>query len=202
MRGYYFITDSGLSAAGNDSDVRSAVRAGIDVVQYREKQGSSAGLYVEALRLASICRDTGTLFIVNDRVDIALAVDADGVHLGQSDLPYDVARSLLGPYRIIGISVSSMDEAVEAVNAGADYIGVGPVFSTTTKADAAPPCGTSLIAEIKKSYNIPVIAIGGINLDNARDVIAAGADMVCAISAVVGGKDAEKEIKKFQELFQ
>jgi len=201
MRGYYFITDSGLSCAGNDSDVRSAVRAGLDVVQYRRKEGATGALYVEALRLASICRDTGTLFIVNDRVDIALAVDADGVHLGQDDMPYEAARDLLGPYRIIGISVSNMEEAIQAVSSGADYLGVGPVFATSTKADAAVPCGIELIKRIKDAFNIPVIAIGGIDRENAPAVISAGADMVCAISAVVTKENAEAEMRRFQALF-
>lgn len=201
MRGYYFITDSGLSLAGNESDVITAVSCGVRVVQYREKAGDSGALYREALRLVEICRGTSTRFIVNDRVDIALAVDADGVHLGQGDLPCDVARRLLGPGKIIGVSASTMDEAVLAVRSGADYLGVGPVFATATKPDASMPCGTSLITEIKRLYNIPVIAIGGIDMDNARDVIAAGADMVCAISAVVTRIDPQKEIAGFQSLF-
>ncbi len=201
MRGYYFITDSGLSLAGNLSDVRSAVSAGVSIVQYREKSGDTGALYKEALRLAEICRGTATKFIVNDRIDIALAVDADGVHLGQSDMPYDIARRILGPDKIIGITVHSVDEAVKAEREGADYLGVSPIFSTSTKKDAGIPAGLTLISEIRKKSSLPLIAIGGIDLSNAPDVIAAGADMVCAISAVITKPDVAAEIRRFQSLF-
>jgi len=202
VRGYYFITDSGLSIAGNLSDVRSAVSAGVSIVQYREKSGDTGALYKEALRLAEICRGTAAKFIVNDRIDITLAVDADGVHLGQSDMPYDVARRILGPDKIIGITVHSVDEAVKAEREGADYLGVSPIFSTSTKKDAGIPAGLTLISEIRKKSSLPLIAIGGIDLSNAPDVIAAGADMVCAISAVITKPDVAAEIKRFQKLFQ
>jgi len=201
VRGYYFITDSGLSLAGNLSDVRSAVSAGVSIVQYREKSGDTGALYKEALRLAEICRGTTTKFIVNDRIDIALAVDADGVHLGQSDMPYDIARRILGPDKIIGITVHSVDEAVKAEREGADYLGVSPIFSTSTKKDAGIPAGLTLISEIRKKSSLPLIAIGGIDLSNAPDVIAAGADMVCAISAVITKPDVAAEIRRFQSLF-
>jgi thiamine-phosphate pyrophosphorylase len=137
VRGYYFITDARLSRAGNESDVRDAVAAGVRVVQYREKGADTRAVYEEALRLREFCR--GALFVVNDRVDLALAVDADGVHLGQQDLPYDLARRLLGPEKIIGITVSSLAEALDAARLGADYLGVSPIFSTSTKADAGEP---------------------------------------------------------------
>lgn len=201
MRGYYFITDSGLSLAGNLSDVRSAVSAGVEIVQYREKSGESGALYEEALRLAEICRVTAAKFIVNDRIDIALAVNADGVHLGQSDIPYDVARRILGADKIIGITVHSVDEAVKAEREGADYLGVSPIFSTSTKKDAGIPAGLKLIADVKRVCKIPVVAIGGIDLSNAPEVIAAGADMVCAISAVITKPDVVGEMWKFHELF-
>ncbi len=201
MRGYYFITDSGLSLAGNLPDVRGAVSACVDIVQYREKSGDTGALYDEALRLAEICRGTVTKFIVNDRIDIALAVNADGVHLGQSDMPYDAARKILGADKIIGITVHSVDEAVKAEREGADYLGVSPIFSTSTKKDAGIPAGLKLIADVKSVCKIPVVAIGGIDLSNAPEVIAAGADMVCAISAVITKPDVAAEIKRFQKLF-
>jgi len=201
VRGYYFITDSGLSLAGNLSDVRSAVSAGVNIVQYREKSGDTGELYKEACGLAEIYRGTAAKFIVNDRIDIALAVDADGVHLGQSDMPYDIARRILGPDKIIGITVHSVDEAVKAEREGADYLGVSPIFSTSTKKDAGIPAGLTLISEIRKKSSLPLIAIGGIDLSNAPDVIAAGADMVCAISAVITKPDVAAEIRRFQSLF-
>ena len=201
MRGYYFITDSGLSRAGNVSDVRSAVSAGVKVVQYREKNKSTGDMYSEALELRHICRGSGTLFIVNDRIDIALAVDAEGVHLGQDDMPYSAARKILGSGRLIGISVSSVDEAVRADEAGADYLGVGPVFATSTKTDAGLPGGFNLVAAVKKRCGAPLAAIGGIDEYNAAEIIGAGADMICAISAVITHKEVEGRIRLFSSMF-
>lgn len=202
MRGYYFITDAALSRAGNVADVSAAVTAGVDVVQYRCKIPDTRPLYDEALSLVALCRGTGTAFIVNDRVDIALAVGADGVHLGQDDLPLDAARRLLGPDKIIGMTVHDLAEALAAGAAGADYLGVSPVFATTTKADAGPAAGLALLKQIRAArLGLPQVAIGGITLDNAPSVIAAGADMVCAISAVVTGVDAGDAMGKFQALF-
>jgi len=202
MRGYYFITDSNLSIAGNISDVQNAVRAGVSFVQYREKDKDTLFLYREALQISEICRSFNTPFVVNDRIDIAMAVDADGVHLGQTDMPYDVARSLLGKKKIIGITVHNIEEAILAEKQGADYIGVAPIFSTATKKDAGEPCGLKGLEEIKKVCKIPVAAIGGINISNAHDVIKAGADMICAISAVVSSNDVFGEIEKFNSLFK
>ena len=199
MKGYYFITDSDLSRNGNRSDVAEAVKAGVSVVQYRNKLGSSRALYEEALALRLLCRET--LFIVNDRTDIAIAVNADGIHLGQEDLPFSAARKLLGPDIIIGLTVHSLEEALEAQQLGADYLGVSPIYSTTTKPDAGPPSGLKLIRDIKKMVRLPLVAIGGIQLSNAAEVIAAGADSLCAISAVITKEDVCSEILRFQNLF-
>ncbi len=199
MIGYYFITDSGLSRAGNISDVKNALAARVKFVQYREKKASTKEMYEEAFKLKRICK--GNIFLVNDRIDIALAVGADGVHLGQEDLPYAVARKLLGKKKIIGLTVRSLREAKAAQKLGADYLGVSPVFSTTTKKGAGPPVGVRLINEIKKAVSIPLVAIGGINLLNAKEVILSGADGLCAISAIVTRPDVKKEIEKFQALF-
>jgi len=200
VRGYYFITDSKLSLAGNFNDVSMAVACGVSVVQYRNKNAKTREMYEEAVRLREICRDT--LFLINDRVDIALAVDADGVHLGQSDMPCEAARRLLGDKKIIGITVHNLAEAVEAESVGADYLGVSPIFQTATKPDAGKPSGISLIEEIRANVDIPLIAIGGIDHSNAKDVIRAGADGLCAISSVVAKEDVSAEIKKFQDSFR
>ncbi len=200
MKGYYFITDSGLSRAGNISDVAQAESCGGRVVQYRNKNGETREMYREAQRLREICRNAA--FLINDRIDIALAVNADGVHLGQSDMPYAAARKMLGPEKIIGITVHNLAEAVEAHNLGADYLGVSPIFPTATKPDAGKEAGIVLIEEISARIDIPLIAIGGINLANAPEVLRAGADGVCAISAVVAKENVGEEIKKFQELFR
>jgi thiamine-phosphate pyrophosphorylase len=199
VKGYYFITDSNLSRAGNVSDVKQAEACGVRVVQYRNKNAETLEMYKEALRLREICRNAA--FLINDRIDIALAVDADGVHLGQSDMPYKAAREMLGPDKIIGITVHNLAEALEAEVLGADYLGVSPIFSTKTKTDAGKPAGIVLIEEIREKVDIPLIAIGGINLANAPEVVSAGADGVCAISAVVAKENVSEAIRKFQELF-
>jgi thiamine-phosphate pyrophosphorylase len=200
LRGYYFITDAGLSRAGNVSDVKKALAAKVKVVQYREKQAPAKKAYEEALKLRRICKDV--IFLVNDRLDLALAVDADGVHLGQEDLPLAVARKLLGRRKIIGVTVHNLKEAREAQRGGADYLGVSPIFPTSTKEDAGKPTGVELIKAIKKQVSLPLIAIGGITLANAGEVVSAGADGLCAISAVVTQPDVKGEILKFQELFR
>lgn len=197
MRGYYFITDSGLSLSGNLFDVRSAVAAGVRVVQYRNKSNITREMYEEALSLKRVCEGKAN-FIINDRLDVALAVGADGVHIGLEDMPYGEARRLLGPDKIIGVTVHDLEESLEAEAMGADYIGLSPIFATGTKGDAGAPCGTGLIAEVKKRCRVPLVAIGGIDLSNVDEVIAAGADMVCAISAVVTKPDAAAAILKFQ----
>jgi thiamine-phosphate pyrophosphorylase len=199
MRGYYFITDARLSRAGNLSDVASALAAGVRVVQYREKHAGTRALVAEARKLKTLCRDA--LFLVNDRVDVALAVGADGVHLGQDDLPYGAARELLGPDKIIGITVHSVAEAVAAQKLGADYLGVSPIFATGTKADAGAPAGVALLRDIRPRVTLPLIAIGGLTLANAGEAIRAGAHGLCAIAAVVTREDVRAEIAKFQKLF-
>ncbi len=200
LKGYYFITGSSLSRAGNISDVKNALAAGVKVIQYRNKVSATKEMRAEALELKSLCKNA--LFLINDRLDIALSVNADGVHLGCGDMPYSAARKLLGGDKIIGLTVHSVREAEEAQKLGADYIGVSPIFATKTKSDAGKAAGTGLIREIKKRVSLPLIAIGGINLSNAKEVIAAGADGLCAISAVITKPDVKKEIEKFQELFE
>ena len=199
MRGYYFITDTGLSRGGNVNDVRRALAGGVRIVQYRAKEASTRAMLAEALELKRLCQ--GAIFLVNDRVDVALAVDADGVHLGQDDLPYEIARRLLGPGKIIGITVSTLEEALTAAGQGADYLGVSPIFFTRTKPDAGAPGGLSLLREIRAAVDLPLAAIGGITCENAPQVIEAGADMVCAISQVVTHPDVCVAVQEFQKLF-
>lgn len=200
MIGFYFITDRVLSRRGNLSDVKSALRAGVKFIQYREKYASTAEMLKEALCLKRICNNA--VFLVNDRVDIALAVNADGVHIGKDDMPYAAARKLLGKKKIIGVTVHSLREAKAAEKSGADYLGVSPVFASSTKKDAGKPAGVRLIKKIKKRVSIPLIAIGGINLKNAPSVISSGADGLSAISAVVTKPEVKEGIKKFQRLFE
>ena len=201
IKGYYFITDAGISKKGNLSDVKDAVEAGVSVVQYRSKLGDAESMVKEALSIKKICEGKA-LFIINDIVGVALSVDADGVHVGQGDMPHETARKLLGKNKIIGVTVHNLGEAIMAEKKGADYLGVSPIFSTTTKDDAGEPCGVGLIREIKRNCRIPIVAIGGIDLFNAREVITAGANAICAISAVVAKDDVRGEIGKFQALFE
>ena len=199
MKGYYFITDTGLSRAGNVSDVKNALAAGVRIVQYRAKEVNTRMMLAEAVELKKLCQ--GSIFLVNDRVDVALAVGADGVHLGQEDLPYETARELLGTEKIIGITVSTLEEALTAARQGADYLGISPIFFTRTKPDAGTPAGLSLLREIRNAVSLPLAAIGGISLTNAAEVIAAGADMICAISEVITHADVCARVEKFQKLF-
>jgi thiamine-phosphate pyrophosphorylase len=199
INGYYFVTGGVVSSRGDAYDVRQAMRCGVSAVQYRNKYGSAKIFYEEALKLRCLCR--GALFIINDRIDIALAVGADGVHIGQDDIPLKAARKILGTKKIIGVSVSTYGQALKACRDGADYLGVGPVYSTTTKLDAEKPTGTKLVARIRKDLGIPIVAIGGITLSNASRVIAAGADAICAISSVVTKPDVAGQIRAFQSLF-
>ena len=202
MKGYYFITDKGISKAGNESDIVSAIEAGTELIQYRNKTSKTKKFYTEAKKLRDLCRDKNAFFIINDRLDIALAVNADGVHLGQDDMPIQIAREILGNDKIIGITVHTKEEAITAERNGADYISIAPIYLTTTKKDAGLPCGIELIGHIKSVCTIPLFAIGGIDLSNAGLVIEAGADGLCAISAVITKDDVKKEIEKFQEMFR
>jgi len=201
VKGYYFITDTELSLAGNENDVLCAVSCGVEVVQYRNKNAETRRMYEEAVLLRKICLDCGCIFLVNDRVDIALATQADGVHLGQSDMPCLAARKLLGSESIIGVTVHNLAEALAAESMGADYLGVSPIFQTATKPDAGKPAGIRLIEEIRAQVTIPLIAIGGINHSNAGEVVRAGADGLCAISCVVAKENVSAEIIKFQDIF-
>lgn len=199
MIGYYFITDSSLSRAGNLSDLKNALLANVKFVQYRAKDSSTKEMFKEAVQLRKICRKA--IFLVNDRIDLALGVDADGVHLGQDDLPYPLARKLLGKKKIIGVTVHSLQQAKAAQASGVDYLSVAPIFATSTKQDAGKPLGVALLKKIRDEIAIPIVAIGGINLSNAGEVIRAGADGLSAISAVVTQRDVRGEIEKFQGLF-
>ncbi|MCJ7727168.1 MAG: thiamine phosphate synthase [Actinobacteria bacterium] len=196
----YFITDSRLTRKTALEDVKSAIRAGVKIIQYREKGESTGDMIKEAKKIGELCKKNNVLFIINDRVDIVLAVDADGVHLGNKDMIYSIARKILGSKKIIGLTVHNIREAVEAERIGADYIGVSPIFETKTKLDAGRPAGLKLIKDIKKAIKIPFVAIGGINENNLGSVIEAGARSIAAISAILTKDNVEKECKKFREV--
>lgn len=169
--------------------VQAAIDGGAQAVQLREKEMPLRRLLTEGACLRDITRRAGVLFLVNDRVDVALALDADGVHLGQDDMPVAVARRLLGPDKIIGVSAHSVDQARAAQAEGADYLGVGPVYATSSKDDALAPQGLQLIREVAAAVDLPFVGIGGINTGNAAAVIAAGATGIAVISAVISAPD-------------
>ncbi|HZS91350.1 MAG TPA: thiamine phosphate synthase [Chloroflexota bacterium] len=186
----HVLTDRALSRGRTDPEVAAAALAGgATVVQLRGKTLSGAELVRAGRQLRDLTRVHGGLLIVNDRVDVALAVDADGAHVGQDDLLARDARRLLGSDRLLGVSARSVEEAVRAQRDGADYIGFGPVFSTTTKEDAGAPSGLDELRRASRAVAIPVVAIGGITPHNAGLVRAAGAAGVAVISAVVGAPD-------------
>ena len=168
--------------------MRQALAAGVKFFQYRNKAGARKGIYETALPLARISRNAHARFIVNDHADIAAAVDADGVHLGQDDLPIEFARRLLGNNKLIGISTHDIVQAVAAEAAGADYIGFGPLFRTTTK-DAGQTQGIHALSVVRQSVTLPIIAIGGISPSNVQDVIRSGADGVAAISSILSDEN-------------
>jgi thiamine-phosphate pyrophosphorylase len=186
----YVITDAALSRGRDHVQVvAEAIRGGATAVQLREKQASTRELVEMGRALRDLTRDARVLFIVNDRVDVALAVDADGVHVGQDDMPAAIARRLLGPDKIVGVSAATPAEAQQAKRDGANYLGVGAIYATASKADAGAPTGPGLLAEIKRAVDLPIVAIGGLDARNAAEAIAHGADGVAVISAVVSAPD-------------
>jgi len=166
------------------SIAESALQGGLQMVQYRGKEGDDCDRIVIAQQLRELCRRYGALFLVNDRVDLAIAVDADGVHLGQQDLPIAVARNLLGSHRIIGRSTTNPEEMAKALEEGADYIGVGPVYATPTKPDKAA-AGLDYVRYAAENSPVPFFAIGGIDAQNLDEVMAAGGDRVAVVRALM-----------------
>jgi thiamine-phosphate pyrophosphorylase len=168
----------------------AAIEGGATVIQLRDKKASTRLLVEQGLVLRELTRKHGVLFIVNDRIDVALAVEADGVHIGQDDdMPLQIARRLMGSERILGVSAGNLDEAAAAIAANADYLSIGPIFSTYAKSDAGPAIGTHLLRELTTRYQTPIIGIGGIAAQNAGEVLQAGAVGVAVITAVISAED-------------
>jgi thiamine-phosphate pyrophosphorylase len=188
----YFITDPALCAPrGVAETTRLAVVGGASLVQLRDPAATTRKLVEEARALVALLRPRGVKLIVNDRVDVALAAGADGVHVGQSDMAAADARGLIGPDRILGLSITALADLERSDLAPVDYLGVGPIFATGTKADAAPPMGLAGLAAVRARTGMPIVAIGGIGTANAADVIRAGADGVAVVSAIAGAVDPQ-----------
>lgn len=190
MRGVYLVTDRPLCLDRPlTSIVAHAVRAGIACVQLREKNASTRDFLNQALALKPMLASAGIPLIINDRVDIVLAANADGVHLGQSDMPYAEARKLLGPDAVIGLSVETWADVEAAQDLDVNYLGVSPIFATPTKTDTQAPWGLDGLARIRAFSRHSLVAIGGLNAANAPDIIRAGADAVAVVSAICSAED-------------
>ena len=198
---YYLITDSKLSKKGILSDVENALKAGCKIVQYREKNKCTRDMVEEAKYIKKKCGKKA-IFLVNDRLDVALAVDANGIHIGQDDIPFKIAREILGNKKIIGLTVHNLEEAVNAERVGADYLGLSPIYKTDTKNDAGEACGIEMIKKVSRAVDLPIVAIGGINKENIEQVIKAGAVSAVAISAVLNSDDVYKEVCYFNKIIK
>lgn len=186
----YLVTDRGLALGRSTLEiVQAAVNGGVTCVQLREKDCSTREFIEQALTIKHFLDTRQVPLIINDRLDVALAVAADGIHLGQTDMPLESARKIAGPSMLIGISAESVQDAVEAETGGADYLGVSPVYATPTKTDTAPPLGLEGLREIRQRVKIPLVAIGGLNSANAAEAIRNGADGIAVVSAVVAAAD-------------
>jgi thiamine-phosphate pyrophosphorylase len=188
LAGLYMVT---VESAGRThlEVAEAALKGGAITIQYRDKVSSSRVMMERAVAIRKLTEEHDALFIVNDRIDIAMAAEADGVHLGQDDVDIDTAKRIMGNNYIIGISATNYDEAIVAANKGADYVGVGPIFPTLSKDDVAEPIGIEGLSKIRKSLSIPIVAIGGITVDNSGDVVRAEANAVAVISAVASANN-------------
>ena len=198
----YLVTDDGCLQGRTLIDcVREALEGGVTLVQYRAKTASSAEMYAEALQLKALCDSFNVPLIINDRLDIAMAVGAAGVHLGQDDLPCAAARKILGEDYLIGVSAHNPSEAKAALQNGADYLGCGAVFGTATKADVQK-LGTDGLAAICREKGLPVVGIGGVTADNYREVRAAGADSAAIVSGILAQSDIRATVKAIAKVSQ
>ena len=195
----YLVTDSNIL---KDRDfyyaIEEALKGGVTMLQLREKETSGKEFLEKAIKLRVLTRKYNVKFIINDRVDIAMLCDADGVHVGQSDIPADEVRKLVGPNKIIGVSSRTIEEAIAAKNNGADYLGVGAMFTTTTKLDAKSVSIETLKA-IKENSKLPIVTIGGLNLDNIEELKNCNIDGYAVVSAILGADDIKAECEKWIE---
>lgn len=186
----HVLTDTSLQSRFTHPELaRMAIDGGADTIQLRQKIGSTKELIATARELKEVCEEAGVPFVVNDRIDVALASQADGVHLGQEDFPITLAREMLGENVIIGGSAVSLEDAQRCLEEGADYVGFGPVYVTSSKPDASSPTGIELLREVAEAVPLPIIAIGGIQAKNVPEVLQAGAYGIAVISAVCCQKD-------------
>jgi thiamine-phosphate diphosphorylase len=198
----YIVTDEYINPGRTHIEIaRAAIAGGADVIQLRDKTASSRKLFEDAMEIRHLTWKAKIPFIVNDRLDIALACNADGLHVGQSDLPALVARQLLGEDKILGVSAETVAEAIQAEKDGVNYLGVGPIFEArSTKPDASHPIGLAMLAEIRRQTSLPIIAIGGITAANAVETLSAGATGIAVISAVIAASDIQNATRRLKAL--
>jgi len=192
----HILTDTVLQSRFSHMEItRLAIAGGADTIQYRQKSGSTRQMIEVARNMKRLCSEAGVMFIVNDRLDVAIAAEADGVHLGQDDFPIPMARELLGEGRIIGGSAATLDEARKCLSEGADYVGFGPVYLTSSKDDAGPVSGIDILKQVVEIIPLPIIAIGGVGAGNIPGVMRAGAHGIAVISAVCCQDDPEESTR-------
>lgn len=196
----YLVTDKSEDVEKFLKTIEEAIKGGVTVVQIREKTADTLDFYNLALKVKEITTKYNVPLIINDRVDVALAIDADGVHVGQSDMPCDVTRKLVGQNKIVGVSAATIDEAEKAQKDGADYIGTGAIFPTKTK-DDAPKITKKDLKDIVDSINIPVVAIGGITLDNASELVDTGIAGLSVVSAIMSSDTPKKSSQELLKIF-
>ena len=203
MKGLYFVTDRGLCGNKPLADVvLQAVRGGATCVQLREKEVSTRFFVEEALRIKALLAPLKASLIINDRLDVALAVEADGVHVGQEDMPYEIARKLMGPKAIVGLSVETWEDVERAQELDVDYLGVSPIFATPTKTDTKAPWGLQGLARIRAFSRHPLVGIGGLNASNAEAAVMAGADSVAVVSAICAAQDPYAASRELAEIIR
>ena len=186
----YLVTDRALSLGRSNVEViRAAVEGGVTLVQLREKEARTKEFYQEGIKIKDYLQNENIPLIINDRIDLALALDAEGVHLGQGDMPVDIARKILGPEKIIGASVFTVEEAKMAEALGADYLGLSPIFVTETKPELSQQIGIAGIRPLKAAVQIPVVGIGSMSQANAYEAVRAGLDGVAVVSAICSQED-------------
>jgi thiamine-phosphate pyrophosphorylase len=202
LSGLYVILDPSVGPDRPLLDVlKASAQAGAKLFQYRNKTASMKIAYEEALPLRKMAHESGALFIVNDRCDLALAVDADGVHLGQGDLPLHLARKVMGPNKLIGLSTHNAEQVVAAATVGPDYIGFGPVFTPGSKLDHDPVVGIEGLRVVRRLTALSIFAIGGVGLNHVEEVVRAGADGVAVIAAVMKAPDIRQTVSDFVSRF-
>ena len=198
----YVVTDTTVQSRFSHLQlVRAALAGGADIIQLRMKEGSTRSILEVARECSALCRRAHVPFLVNDRTDIAWAADADGVHLGDDDLPLSLARSLLGPHRILGASADNIEDVIARGREGADYCGIGPVFDTSTKTDAGPVLGIDNLARSVDGSPVPLVAIGGMTLERIAEVAATGVHAVALVSAICAADDPEAATRRARELW-